>query len=191
MPITCFMIIPTGVASLKLRRYSVETACPNGGCHDAVTYIGTAPIKWTDRGFYDTINTSRSDPRWPIRCTCGYVFKETDQWQTVQDEIYEAPDGQKYTTNFRDAPPGAMWDALHLKDIWPGPDGMSLCVVLPSGEHWCIDSPSRTGGFWDRKDKGIPPRISPTPSIQSSRYHGFLVDGTFTDDIEGRTYEME
>lgn len=47
-----------------------------------------------------------------------------------------------------------------------------LCVVLPSGEHWVIDSKAANGPGWTCD--GEPPLLVCTPSILSTRWHGFL-----------------
>ena len=185
MPTPCFLITPTGDAQLSLRRYATDH-CPTGGIHDAEVEIGTAPIVLTERGYLAALETPHDDPRWPLACACGHVFQEADPWQTRQKERYQAPDGQQYTTHRGDAPPGAMWHSPHMADAWTGPDGLCLYVVLPSGEQWGMDCPSTNGDGWTRT--GTPPRITATPSIAASRYHGYLTDGVLTDDLEGRVY---
>ncbi len=187
MPITCFLITPTGEASLTLRRYAIRP-CPVHGCtHKGVTYIGTAPVEQTTRGTLAELRMPCSDPRWPVRCDCGYVFADDDPRQTNQSPLYRAPDGREYTLRLGDAPPGAMWDAPWFADDWHGPDGRCLTVVLPSGEHWVIDGPSSGNGpGWTRT--GEPPHITVQPSIAARRYHGWLQNGVLTDDMEGRTY---
>jgi hypothetical protein len=61
-----------------------------------------------------------------------------------------------------------------------------LHVVLPDGSPWSPDfkaSDSDVG--WTVT--GTPPRITVQPSVNAEgSYHGFLTDGVFTDDIEGR-----
>ena len=187
MPTPCFLILPTGEASRSLRRYCVESTCPiDTRYHGAETRIGVAPLELTPRKYPAELAISRDDPRWPARCACGYRFRDTDQWQTIQEELFEATDGRRFTTRLGDAPPGAMWHARYMADAWAGPDGLCLYVVLPSGEHWGMDCPSRDGGHWKRD--GNAPFVNVTPSILTSRYHGFLTNGILTDDLEGRTY---
>lgn len=185
MPTPCFLITPTGDARLSLRRYTMGR-CPTGGMHDATVEIGTAPIVLTADGFIAALDTPHDDPRWPIACACGYAFHDADPWQTRQERLYQGSDGTDYTTHPGKAPPGAMWHADWLADVWHGPDGLCLTVVLPSGEQWVMDAPSTDGGGWTRT--GTPPRITATPSIAAARYHGFLTDGFLTDDLEGRVY---
>lgn len=59
-----------------------------------------------------------------------------------------------------------------------------LAVVCPNGEVWEIDRKSSNGDGW--KVTGDFPNITCSPSIVVEGYHGFLKDGLFTGDIEGR-----
>lgn len=59
-----------------------------------------------------------------------------------------------------------------------------IVVVCPNGEHWCIDAKSNNGEGWQVTINDN--KITCTPSIVVSGYHGFLTDGQFTADIEGR-----
>lgn len=189
MPWPCFLIEPTGIASLELRRYTMD-GCRSGYGHEGKTLVGTAPLIKNARGYIESLpNPPPTDPRWPVRCAkCGEPFPADAHYQHNQHELYQAPDGQRYTTKFGDAPPGAMWVAIWITPDtgWVGPDGLSLAVVLPSGEHWTMDCPSRDGGRWTRT--GEPPRVTVRPSIATRNYHGFLTDGVLSDDLEGRTY---
>jgi hypothetical protein len=186
MPTPCFLLRDTDQASLSLRRYAVERVCPLGRYHEAITLIGTAPTRYTPTRMLDTIHTPHSDPRWPVACACGERFADSDPWQTCQDPIYEAVDGRRFTTRLGDAPPGAMWNAPYYQDVWAGPDGLSLIVVLPDGRHWAIDTPSSSGGHWTRT--GNAPHLTVTPSILTPGYHGWLQNGILSDDLDGRTY---
>lgn len=187
MPTTCFLLTPTDQASRSLRRYASPSTCPIHGYHDAVALLGIDPLILTAEGTVPSLPLlPQDDPRWPVACACGYRFTDTDPWQHNQKRLYQGPDGTIYTIHPGDAPPGAMWNAPWYQDVWPGPDGQSLVVVLPSGEHWAMDTPATGGGHWTRT--GTPPLLTVTPSIAASRYHGFLTNGILTDDLEGRTY---
>lgn len=195
MPWTCFLLEPTDRASLSLRRFTwaAQGRCPaqpHDYGHDASALIGIAPLVLTDKGYIEALTPpALSDPRWPLRCGCGYAFQENDEKQLNQKPLYRAPDGQEYTIYPKDAPIGAMWNAtwfIHDGDGWVGPDGRCLIVRLPDGTDWVIDGPSRSGGHWTRT--GIAPQITARPSIASTRYHGWLTDGVLSDDLEGRTY---
>lgn len=189
MPWTCFLLEPTGEASLSLRRYTLA-GCPAGGGHEASTYIGTAPLVLAEHCIPNIdIDIDPADPRWPTHCAaCGYAFQPDDPRQGWQEPLYRAPDGRVCTVRPGDAPAGAMWvaDWIPAGDEWSGPDGRCLMLRLPDGTDWMIDGPSRSGGRWMRT--GEPPRITASPSIASPGYHGFLRDGVLTDDLEGRRY---
>jgi hypothetical protein len=59
-----------------------------------------------------------------------------------------------------------------------------ICVVGPNGEEWEVDRKSSNGDGWTVT--GEWPRLTCAPSIVLTGYHGFLRDGLFTDDVEGR-----
>ena len=60
-----------------------------------------------------------------------------------------------------------------------------LHAIMPSGGLWNID---HKGKGWKRT--GEPPRITVTPSINHvGQYHGWLANGIFTDDSEGRKFK--
>jgi hypothetical protein len=191
MPWNCIMLTATEQASLSLRRYTNDRSCSahTHGYHNAHTHIGTAPVVHLDRGCWDVDypQPPHSDPRWPVQCVCGYHFQESDAWQVTKNRMYTCDTGEQLTLS--EARPGMIWDAewlLDFDDPWAGPDGRCLMCRLPDGSDWCIDGPSRSGGKWTRT--GEPPRLTVQPSIASPGYHGFLVDGVLSDDIEGRTY---
>lgn len=139
----------------------------------------------------------RADARWPRNCACGYAFVDSDEWCVSIDHIYIDDNGGEHSLH--DNIPGMMWECdwyfdpnrdMHelperLARARQGKDMLSarylekhasirapLVVVLPSGEHWCIDSKADNGPGWTCE--GTPPLLVCTPSIQSQRYHGFL-----------------
>lgn len=59
-----------------------------------------------------------------------------------------------------------------------------LSIVCPNGEVWEIDRKSSNGDGW--VVSGEFPNITCSPSIVVNGYHGFLRDGEFTADLEGR-----
>lgn len=59
-----------------------------------------------------------------------------------------------------------------------------LTVVCPNGETWEIDRKSSNGDGW--KVDGEWPNITCSPSIVVEGYHGYLRNGEFTADLEGR-----
>lgn len=177
-----------------LRRWRTFVDCPvHGDHHEAWALLGDEHEPISEQRYIEARYVEHTDSRWPRVCACGYVFDpEADAWQVYPEQLWEAPDGQRYTlrpptdlAGAAPAPPGAMWDCwwfIDADDPWRGPDGRSLMVRLPSGEDWLIDGPSATGGRWSRH--GEPPRLTVVPSIRSQRYHGFLTDGVFTEDMD-------
>lgn len=59
-----------------------------------------------------------------------------------------------------------------------------ICIVGPNGKHWEIDRKSSNGSGWTVT--GEWPNLTCSPSIVLDGYHGFLRDGEFTPDVEGR-----
>ena len=186
MPTRCFMLEPTARASASLRRYSrpVDTHTWGDHLHDATTYIGLVDFPLSDSNGLGTDDVDHGDPRWPLRCACGYEFRPDDAWQHNIRRLYEPiGGGQPYTLTGNDVPVGAMWDAPWLATSWRGPDGRCLVLRTPGGD-WVIDQPSRDGGHWTRT--GTPPFITARPSILiPGRYHGWLTDGELSDDLDG------
>lgn len=62
-----------------------------------------------------------------------------------------------------------------------------IAVVCPDGNVWEIDRKSSNGSGW--VVTGDAPNITCSPSIVVANYHGFLRNGEFTADLEGRTYQ--
>jgi hypothetical protein len=59
-----------------------------------------------------------------------------------------------------------------------------LCLIGPNGETWQIDRKSSNGDGW--KVVGTFPDITCRPSIALDGYHGWLTNGNFSADVEGR-----
>ncbi len=59
-----------------------------------------------------------------------------------------------------------------------------MSVVCPNGEVWEVDRKSSNGDGW--KVTGEFPDLTCTPSIVVYGYHGYLTNGEFTPDLEGR-----
>lgn len=59
-----------------------------------------------------------------------------------------------------------------------------LCIVCPNGETWEADRKASNGEGWEIR--GEWPNLTITPSIVVRGYHGFLTNGEFTPDLEGR-----
>lgn len=176
--IECFWLEPTDRGTEHLRRYSSAPCALPHGYHTVEVEVGEVHYPQDERGLlgFGDDSVPHTDPRWPKACGCGYEFKDSDHWQYNVHRLFAgAPDGKRYTT--RTMPPGAMYDA----SWWPEQttDGVVLCVVLPpagsQADHWIVDGPSKDGGKWSRS--GTIPKVTVTPSILTSRYHGFLTDG--------------
>ena len=59
-----------------------------------------------------------------------------------------------------------------------------MTIVCPNGEWWEVDRKSSNGTGWTVT--GEWPRLTVSPSIVVEGYHGFLRDGVFTADLDGR-----
>jgi hypothetical protein len=199
--VQCFWIEPTAERQQTLRRYSYRQGEPGMTCetgyHHAVTVIeeltGRPPRRSrADPSADDEVsgdNWPHDDPRWPMSCSkgCGYVFLDTDHWQHNVNQIY-AGGGWRGTLllGVENVPPGAMWDAWWMSDVWKGPDGLCLTVQLPDGAPWSVDGPATGGGHWTRTGdpRADPPTVDVNPSIASGEpqtYHGHLRHGKLVD----------
>lgn len=198
-----FWLEPTGTVRRWLRRYSYAGnghTCADG-YHDAIVDLDSA-VPDVDQVNGDT--WPHDDPRWPVECErgCGYRFVDDDQWQLSTWHEYTSPQrpGETFTLRPGEEIPGAMWDATWWP--WKGPDGRSICVVLPNGHTWGIDmvatnctrpddkaTPPEQRQHWCWLRHGEPPVLTvdkdgPTcaagaGSILSGDYHGFLRNGVF------------
>lgn len=197
MSVKCFLIVSTGMARVRLRRFVFscegEKCAGEDGYHNAfseeVARVPTGSPVCVDGSLQDY---PFSDARWPTQCRCGYQFTDNDERQAFSDEIY-THEGKDYF--LRDNIPGMMWDAtwLHEYPQWCGPDGKSLHVICPGGAAWCIDSrcsnctlpKDNTHKCWIRH--GEPPMLTVDKrgvtcsagagSIQTYNWHGFLRNG--------------
>jgi len=187
--IECFMVERAELMQVDLRRFvfSSESTCPGRyGYHTADIVIEPqlpAPAEyspgkpsWQFDGWPFEPKPSRDDPRWPVRCECGYEFQPGDQWQANARRLYRDPrSGSLFVRE--NLPAGAMFRSPWYEKTWgyKGPDGICLSVMLPDGVVWEIDGEARDGGKWTRD--GVPPKVTARPSILTSRYHGWLTDG--------------
>lgn len=181
--IQCFWTEPTAEEAVSLRRYSSGSKCSGEmGIHDASADIGRAPKN--DGPMRSGKGAFSDDTRWPVNCSCGYVFVETDDWQVFRTTVYRAADGREWP--LRELPPGAMYDAAwyHEMPHMTGPDGVALIVMLPGGgyNYWHVDgqannNPAPQG--WTRT--GTVPNVTANPSILTPRYHGWLRNGVLVE----------
>lgn len=212
----CFVVEPAGRLHRYLRRFTwaKELECPerDGAGHDAWAYLDevedpAAGIRdqeekramareADENGNRELLRKlvcgdlwPHNDGRWPKVCEfCGYEFQDGDEWQLNHASLWSRVDGTGDVFELPNAEPGAMWDAWWLEP--KGEDGRHLVVKLPDGWEWEVDGPSSEApAGWERQ--GEPPEITVSPSIASPGYHGFLVAGELTDDLEGRTYDGE
>lgn len=61
-------------------------------------------------------------------------------------------------------------------------------IVCPNGDVWCIDRLSSNGDGW--RVTGEWPNITCAPSIVAGDYHGYLRNGEFTPDLDGKTWPV-
>ena len=90
--------------------------------------------------------------------------------------------GKHVMIKSRDAA-NALFLSIHYWRDWAD-KRPPICVVCPNGETWEIDRKSSNGDGWTVT--GELPDITCSPSIVVPGYHGFLRNGEFTADIEGR-----
>ena len=198
--VPCFFLTPTGEARVDLRRFSPTSTRPctvkgAWGC-DATTK-GVATVALNGRPPRDADDAERyphDDPRYPTHCeACKQPFAPTDSYQVREEALYARSDGGDPVT-LADAPPGAMWDAVWLHEVFPkGPNGRVLTVKLPTGHQWLVDGrasnctkPGDTAHrCWVRHgevpnvtvDKNGLTCDAGAGSIAVSGWHGFLRDG--------------
>lgn len=122
----------------------------------------------------------RNDPRWPKSCTCGYVFREDDDWLFYGERLWRTEAGKQYELD--EVPLGSAWHAFWMprgeeNTLWSGPDGQCLVVRTPHGDWW-VDGPSAqtpTSRGWQRL--GTLPKITVTPSIVLGAHEWSIVNG--------------
>lgn len=77
--------------------------------------------------------------------------------------------------------------SVHYNRDWRGKRA-PICVVCPNGSMWNIDHKSSNGDGW--QVTGEWPNITCAPSIIADDYHGFLRNGEFTADLDGKTWPV-
>lgn len=95
----------------------------------------------------------------------------------VPGDLYEEPDMGEQGDE-------AHWGHFVLSDAYwtlPAPRRAPLCVVLPEGTHFYLDSRQFTDGTPHEPGwavSGTPPRMTCAPSINVvGRWHGYLENG--------------
>jgi hypothetical protein len=159
MIVKTFFIEPSERVTRRLRRYasdwdySVTPAVNRLPCevaehHDVVSpvideLIVPVPVGYeTDERITSGDCFQHADPRWPTHCTCGFEFREEDNWQLSVDRLYRRADTSE-EMRLHEWPAGAMWFAdwmlIEGSNHYRGPDGHSLVVRLPDGHDWNVD----------------------------------------------------
>lgn len=170
------------------------------GCNASADLDVELPLAWDthDDGWRSLpavpteYHPPRDDPLWPTKCDkCGKPFPDGAQWQVNQREVYRRSDnGERVAIRghadqeFAGALFDAWWYHGRNQGDFVGPDGIALVAVCPDGTNWTVDGPATGGGHWARTgDPRQPETLNVNPSIQTGRYHGWLHDGAFTDDL--------
>lgn len=202
--IRCFMLESAGKSQRYLRRYSSGSNNCTGAMsyHDAMISFDVVEERLSKDGTYlEDIGglpaPEKDSPQWPKKCSCGYEFIDKDQWNIFSSSIYRRSDtGEEMT--LRDAPDGAIWDAVWLHD-WKamcGPDGRSLVCKVPKDHEWQIDGPCNNCPWRNDPSKsehkcwvrhGEPPNLTVDKegftcpvgagSVQTGTWHGYLTNG--------------
>lgn len=144
-PIQCFVIEPTNVNRISLRRYvgsdNKEKVCPlPHGYHDAQVFFKDIPDGVEMSNIVPTEERIDSTDRvWPKSCECGYEFQEEDHWQYFNESLYVRKDTNEIVT-LRSVPVGAMWFAPWLDQMYVPQLEHVLVVKLPNNHDWVVDS---------------------------------------------------
>jgi hypothetical protein len=135
---------------------------------------------------------SYPDSMWPTKCDgCGAEIPAHARRQIFRERLYNTASGKP-------EPGDLYWADWYPEDLyWDNHKGPHLMAVLPNGNHWCIDSRAsnctmpndRTHRCWCWE--GQLPNITVgkhgytcqagAGSIISGNYHGFLINGEFTE----------
>lgn len=205
MEIQCFFLERTDLFRRSLRRFiwTHEPQCPQPGCsyHNVATVIDAAiPERFLGEGerYMSPADFPNDDPRWPLTCGCGHVFRPTDPYQLCWDRLYRKQGTEELYDPGREAPAGAIWyqDWLIGADWGPGPDGHYLAIQTPGGV-WhpdarasnCTRQDDKVHRCWVRHgavphlhiDKEGETCSAGAGSVISGKWHGFLHHGKLID----------
>lgn len=201
-PLPCVMLIDCEENQWSFRRYLPYNA-PKCPANPGDTCEGWLPFDHRPSNQHPRLEDFLDDPRWPQVCDwCKRPFSSLAmqaQQQIFTDGVLRTHWGERRTMRQWYHVPGAMWNQPWLNDM-PGhfgPDGLSLCVVCPDGEHWSIDGPASNCTMKDDKihkcwvRHGTPPNLTVDKngftckagagSIQTTNWHGFLRNGNLVD----------
>lgn len=163
-----FMLEPTDIVRVYLRRYASGDAHPEKGWsyHNAEILIGEEQAVFETRtdGNGSHPYTTRTDDsylekykeqyphdhaKWPVECDwCQYKFKEEDEWQIHTDLMYRHSITGDLVT-ITNPPAGAMYFAWWLKDNPRYSPTGPLYAVCPNGHPWNIDGRASNCGSPD------------------------------------------
>jgi len=176
----CFWLEPVNQVRVSLRRWRRVAPCLNG---DRVCTAKT-PILQVEPG--PTVQWARNDWRWPTRCaSCGFPFNASDYHRTMHEPLYRRQDTGAVMT-LSEAPPGAMWAVNGPQ----GPDGLSVCLLLPDDTVWHVDrTPASNARPWKRI--GSLPNITVRPGVVTATgWQGSVTRGAIiTTDEEDPSAE--
>jgi hypothetical protein len=113
-----------------------------------------------------------------------FYFDPRNEWQAFVAEASKRWPDHSYRERpmIHDAHRGRFLSPHYWRD-W-STKRPPICVVCPNGEQWNIDRTSSNGDGWTVT--GELPNITCAPSIVVPGYHGYLRDGEFCADLEGR-----
>ena len=92
-----------------------------------------------------------------------------------------------FNDSYPDRDYGQDFLSTHYRRDWAGKRS-PIEIVCPNGAIWGIDRKSSNGDGWVLT--GEWPNITCSPSIVADDYHGFLRNGEFTPDLDGKTYPV-
>lgn len=109
--------------------------------------------------------------------SCWYLPWMFDPEEATKEEVaYNLEAAKRGDRTFLSVHYWEAWAAIR-PPIW---------VVCPNGRDWIVDSVSSNGTGWVVTGSPEDGTLTCSPSIVVPGYHGYLKNGTFTDDIEGR-----
>lgn len=163
------------------------------GYHNCHTYLEDIlhPIPEGDHPHYGgDLEDHPDDIMWPTHCEeCGEPVPADASKQVFNERLYDTPSGR--------LEPGCLyWITWYPEGLyWDNHKGPYLAAIVPSGDHWVIDSRAsncalpedRLHRCWVRK--GEPPNVhvdkegltcqAGAGSVIAGEWHGFLHNGEF------------
>lgn len=148
-PVRVFWVDETAWATGAVRGWGSGNTCEG-------KYCCTTGEQYVDHGLkpWREPDLAAVEGRLKPTCNrCGKVIPEIS-WHASVETLYRLPAVKTWAEWYPAGhmvplelvPVGAMWDAHWLAGArgedrgYTGPDGISLCVKLPNGHHWQVDS---------------------------------------------------